>query len=80
MTALELQVVDDFKYNGGRQTEFISYGAKYLHQEFWTDPIELATKPETVYTKPEVKSQSFKIFDPNAKIAEVPGVNPYGDN
>ena len=31
------------------------------------------------YEKPDVKSQSFKTFDPDAKPDIIAGINPYGD-
>jgi len=77
MTALKIQVVDDNRYNGGTKVKFISHGSKYLNNALWDDEIELASKPETVYSRPEVYSQSHKLYVHGEKVEEVPGINPY---
>lgn len=77
ITNLENQIAHDKNYGSNKQ--FCPNPATYLNQKRWNDEIQLEPKPEMKYTSPNVASQSFKIFDPKARVEEVPGIDPYED-
>ena len=69
------RVSRDSKWKAG----FIVNPQTYLNQERWNDEIQSAPAKIDTYTRPDVQSQAFKTFDPDAPVEVAPGINPYGD-
>jgi hypothetical protein len=77
------EIIADVKERVSRDSQwkagYIPNPQTYLNQERWDDAIQ-TDKPKTGYEKPDVQSQSFEKFNPDADVV-VPGphTDPYGD-